>query len=320
MSALWLQLQFIWICLPLSFIGLANYDFNSDFNSPSSWWYLGLLLLIPLAWLVPRGFKYFYRLQLLLLVVLSAAAYAPLHMHFWDERSLNQAIVWSFLCLLSWNLARMAKPSAVEKSYSWLALWPLALLWALASQSVFLPLLGILIIGLFVLFSEPASMHKKPAKSDANMRTYSVFLASLALMLPIYDLHVDPHAAWVIALALSFMPAGYWLSRIGLYGLVEIAGVANFIALVLSPDYALDLLCLMMNAIWLGALWHNRQAAEVTIGRWAFVAFMGYLVAIIFARNLILWTYQLWLVLPWIGFTVWHWVQQQRSQKMFSES
>jgi hypothetical protein len=219
-------LQFPLLYCFVVLVGLSVY--GVDFGSVSGYLYVVPLLLGPalLPRLGPETLKWLrhhVRPLAAIGVALGAAAYRPLHLGFWDEKSLAQSAAVSGLGLVSvvvgW-LAVMQVSSHPDQT-------PAPLAGALAIVAVFFflsrwyPLIPIL--GVALCLASAVTLRWDPEEAGVPRRTERTpFLSALAFYLAaelgqvVWDLGVD--SSWGPQVALAFVAAAlvamaWWLSE-----------------------------------------------------------------------------------------------------------
>jgi len=297
-----MQGLFVWVYMPALMIGLVNYDFNSDFDSPSATVYLLLLLLIPLGLWKKTWGMVGLRGLLLMLGLLALWSYAPLHMHFWDERNLQQAWSWIGVGFLSFALATHFDATTQRPQASASLMVVLALMALISTSWVFVALVLIGLVCFGLLISPVSTLGSEPLRAQqpsfSGYEQVAVIIASSVFLLAVFDAHVQPSGMIYLFWGFVGVAAGIALARAFLGPVFAGVGVINFILIALLPIYVIEPLAMVLNGIWLGVLWNRKQLTGISQARWALLSFVGFFIAVLFSKNLLYWSGLLILLIP----------------------
>lgn len=289
-----LVLQFPFIYLPMLIIGLSNYDYNSDFDSPSSFIYFVALLYFIVPWTLKRLLSNLarranaMRMMLLVQVVCGFMLYYPMMLGYWDERSSLQASLLVLLGFSSLSIAWIAQQSSSKDSpVDVVASLIVVVTWVINTEYVmiaFLILSFIAIAGLFLYrvieidgekVRLPVSLGLPLALAAANW-TY-IFV----------DYHIDSRFSSSAALIMvGLFAAAMLASQRKIPGvLFSIMGLGNFGVALLFEPWLLNSMHAILLGIWLGGLFCTYYQSE-RLGQFSAYLFLGCFLGVIFYKNL----------------------------------
>lgn len=290
--------------LPLMAVGLGVW--GSDLDEPAGRLFLGTFLALPLLdALVGRLWERVARgvvgtLLPLLGTLLAGAAYRPVHLGFWDERSAGQAALFCALGLVSWGVsragvARLREDGAGARPAFAAALVLLGACWL---ASTLYPLLPTLALGaLFALLvvawrSRTGEVSGEPRWTPprtTSLLAFGALLVGLDLYLVVWDLRFEVAWAWQVGGALAAAGIGVLLGR----RLGEAAlwlGGASFLASVLWRPWVLEPAHAALVGLALGVLLARtvrRGSREGRGGRFPLGAWSGFwLVGVVLGLSL----------------------------------
>lgn len=221
---LWLQLPFLF--LPMLIIGLATY--GADFEHPSGQIYLWMPVVLTVThWIAgaldPVLSKRRVAVPLLIAsIAVVGVAYRPLHMHWWDERSVSQAVRVLVIGVCSVFASRIGAlrigaaggPRADSSAAAFAALALIAVTGMLYPH---LPLLALAPLMAFGAVADPlqtcSKRDQRPLSRFTGWHRYAVVLLALELSLPLWDFQTDPRWALFFGLGLLGMAIGALLAR-----------------------------------------------------------------------------------------------------------
>ena len=289
-------------------LGLVVY--GSDFDTAAGKLYLVPFLAVPVLHRYMNVFANRLASPALAMLILLTGAilalwvYRPLHFDYWDEHSVNQAILLALLGLFSYLGAVVASVRLRHwqgnhrraATVSWLVL---GLLWMFAVAYPMIPLLAIaMIMAVAMLWSAPITqtlpVKQRSMVLAAGTMKYLAFLVVLDLGLMVWDYQVDTRWAWHISGAFIAAALGCWLAFTGnrrfLWPVVAIVCV-NFIAAILWPWFVIHPLHSMLIGLCLGwiagyLLRGDTQVDPVALLSLALPLFLGLTVGYLFYANL----------------------------------
>lgn len=255
MLAYLLYFQFPFVYLLALTMGLVVY--GSDFDGISGWLYVLPLILYAVihkrVWRMRFKLDAAGRLVWIVGAVTGLVVYAPLHMHYWDEHSISQALWIALLGTCSYATSVMAAARVIEDKIpvnrGAAALAFIGLAWLTALQYpmavfFFLALLFIL-AAIWVVPMESAQREqpREPALGDPIAK-YTIFMVVIDISCVIWDFEVNTQWALYIALAFFAAAAGFYTRHSDfksdkLEQTVYIVAAVNFIAAVIWPPYLL---------------------------------------------------------------------------------
>lgn len=289
-------------------MGLVVY--GSDFDSVAGWLYVALLLLIVIAhkrvwskrWLMASG-----NTSLIVSIIGAIAGiwvYTPLHMDYWDEHSLSQAVGMVILGLCSYLLSVIAAANlkVQPNSCRHCAVWALVIIGAAWSMAVYYPMIGVLFMVLLFIITglwlrplptvdkatfdkatfDKAAFDKATSDTSAAdvIARYAVFIIVIDLSCIVWDYQVN--TAWASYLGTAFIVAalGYFFQSVQYSARVEqavyVLALANFAMAVIWPPYLLWMLHAVAAGFTLGYLLPKAVSYSDSPSRSAFS--MGWIV------------------------------------------
>lgn len=306
-------------------MGLVVY--GSDFDSIAGWLYVALLLLILIVhkrvwsrrWAMASGNTGLF--VSIIGAVAGVWVYTPLHMDYWDEHSLSQAVGMVVLGLCSYLLSVIAaaKINAQSNPCRHCAVWALVITGAAWSMAVYYPMIVVLfmvflfiIAGLWMrpLSSVDTTKFKEDRSAADVIAKYVVFLLAIDLSCVIWDYQVN--TTWALYVGVGFVAAalGYFFKSVQNSDRVEQAvytlALANFAMAVLWPPYLLWMLHAMVVGFALGyllpkAVSQSRyQSYSVFSMGWMVWFFMGLVLSNAWYANLQWAATRLVLLLPFV--------------------
>jgi hypothetical protein len=270
-----LYFQFVFLYLPLVVIGLAVY--GSDFDSISGWLYLVPLLTMPAVhrwvWKYRRALDNPgpYKTIAVIGGVCAVLAYRPLHMGYWDEHSLTQALLIAVtgVCAYLLSVAAAGRIDTQKRRQAKAQIMALLLIGALWSVSAAYPMFPLFALGVTLLFAafwhEPVSFppSSKPEHDKLPSDPIAVlmlFVVALDSGLVVWDYQVN--TAWGLYLAGTFFAAAgaTYLDRFRtgrLEQAIYAVAVLNIVLAAVWPAYILNPLHSLVGGYILGFLLHR---------------------------------------------------------------
>jgi hypothetical protein len=316
--------QFPFMYLLALVMGLVVY--GSDFDSIVGWLYVALLLLIVIAhkrvwskrWAMASGNTGTF--VSVIGAVVGIWVYTPLHMDYWDEHSLGQAVGMVILGTCSYLLSVIAaaKINAHPNPCGHCAVWALIITGAAWSMAVYYPMIVVLFM-VFIFIIAGLWWRPLPSVDSAKITDisaadviarYAVFLLAIDLGCIIWDYQVN--TAWASYLGVAFIAAalGYFFKSVQHSDRVEQAiyalALANFALAVLWPPYLLWMLHAIAAGFALGyllpkaVLQSDYQSHSVFSMGWMVWFFMGLVLSNAWYANLQWAATRLVLLLPFV--------------------
>ena len=253
--------QFAFLYLLVVAIGLVVY--GSDFKGIAGWIYIIPLLVLTVAhhWVWPLRQQLSSAKGIRIVcgtgAVVALLAYSPMHMGYWDEHSLWQAVLMAGLGICSYLLSIIAAAKITPvtttpqtTSYRNSPVWVLALIglfWLLAKQYPLVVLLCLALVFIISAFWLPPPEQtggvKLPAKSRSDpFAKYTIFLTAIDLSCVVWDFEIDTRWAWYVAVGFLAAAVGYYVGRGDnksdqLEQGVYFAAIVNFVAAALWSPY-----------------------------------------------------------------------------------
>ena len=267
-----LYFQFAFLYLTVLTVGLVVY--GSDFDSITGWLYVTPLIVLALAhkWVWARRFNLgslnTARLICAVAAFVAMFVYVPLHMDYWDEHSLSQALAMAVLGVCSYLVSiiaatRISSQNAFCRRCGAGALVFIGLSWRLA---LYYPMIALLSLGLVFIvsilwFNPRQSARKEPAVETVQadvIAKYTLFLLAIDIGCIVWDYQVNTAWAYFVGLAFIAAALGYYINLAAeserFDRPVYIAAIANFILAVLWPAYLLWSLHALVAGLCLGYL------------------------------------------------------------------
>ncbi len=304
-----LYFQFGFMYLPALVIGLVVY--GSDFDGVTGWLYVVPLVMMIVAhkpvW--SRRFALCGGSPTKLLSGMGAAAglfaYAPLHLSYWDEHSLSQAMWMALLGLCSYLLSVGAaggtrfQPTPCPSC----AVSALALIGALWLMAAYYPMIIIFFLAVLFIVAAFGLRPLQPAQTikDGNMQgdiiaRYTLLLLAADIASVVWDYQVNTSWALYVGIGLLAAAFGYYINSVRRSDQIDqaiyIAALVNFTLAAVWPAYLLWIghavvagLCLgyiLPQAITTGS---ERNIREFSMG-WIPWFFMGLVLSNAWYANL----------------------------------
>lgn len=325
MLAYLLYFQFAFLYLLVMLVGLVVY--GSDFKGIAGWIYVIPLIGLTIIhkWVWSRRYQLESSGAIKIVSGVGAAiallTYTPMHMGYWDEHSLRQALLIAGLGICSY-LVSIAAASHVAQQPLESKIKPVAALaligvfWMLARQY---PLVIILCLAvLFVIAAFWLAPLPSVDSAKASLRTrsdpfakYAVLLTAIDLGCVVWDFEVDTQWAWYVAAGFVAAAVGYYVSYSDkrsdrLEQTVYIAVILNFALAALWSSYILWFMHVIVAGFCLGyllpaAMFRKTDQLHVlpTMG-WTVWFFLGVALSNAWYANL-LWAYtRIILLLPFV--------------------
>jgi len=238
-------------------MGLVVY--GSDFDSVTGWLYVFPLLLITVfhkwVWSLRFRLKTANSIRIIGTAGALAAlfAYAPLHMGYWDEHAIAQALWMAVLGMCSYFISVMAAAEISERrlSYRYYAPGALALIGLFWLFAVYYPMIGLFFLGLMFIFSivwlsssqnEYQETIPDSAKTDVIAK-YTIFVLAIDIGCIIWDYQVNTLWAFYIAAVFIAGGIGFFIrlayNSTPLEQTIYVAAIINFSLAVVWPPYLL---------------------------------------------------------------------------------
>ena len=278
-----LYFQFPFMYLLALVMGLVVY--GSDFDGITGWLYLAPLLLLTIlhrrlwAMRLTMASGNATTLVSAIGIVVGIWVYTPLHMNYWDEHSLNQAVGMAILGVCSYLLSVVGavKINNQPTSCPRCAIAALAIIGALWWPAVYYPMIVVLfLVIVFIiaaiwsrplisaaLVSASAEKSKDTFAVDVIAR-YAVFILAIDISSVIWDFQVNTE--WALYVSISFMAAavGNYLKSSCRSGRAEqtvyALALVNFMIAVVWPPYLLWIAHAALAGIALGYLLPNAMS------------------------------------------------------------
>ncbi|WP_455212113.1 hypothetical protein [Kaarinaea lacus] len=267
-----LYFQFAFMYLLALVMGLVVY--GSDFDSITGWLYVIPLIVITVlhkqVWSRRFELRSANTIRIISIIGALAAlfAYAPLHMNYWDEHSITQALWLALLGMCSYliNVIAAAEIGVRNSFCRYCAPGALALigvfwLFALVYPMIIWFFLGLLFI-VSMLWFIPQHAENKETSSDIShadvIAKYAVFVLAIDIGCIIWDHQVN--TAWAFYIGAVFMAGavGFYIKLAKNSELLEkvayTAAVVNFALAVIWPVYLLWGLHAIVAGLCLGYL------------------------------------------------------------------
>jgi hypothetical protein len=239
-------------------MGLVVY--GSDFDSITGWLYVAPLILIAIVhkWVWSRRFKLSSDDTAKFICASAAVAgvigYAPLHMNYWDEHSVSQAVWLAILGVCSYLISVMAAAKISEqktfcRGCASGALALIGVIWLLAIEYPMIVwfFLGLIFIVSLLWFSPlPSKQQQESAKDTSQtdvIAKYTILLLAIDISSVIWDYQVN--TAWAFYVGAVFIAAalGFYLRFADHSDKFEqtayIAAIVNFTLACVWPAYLL---------------------------------------------------------------------------------
>jgi hypothetical protein len=277
-----LYFQFVFMYLMVLVIGLVVY--GSDFDSITGWLYVTPLIVLALVhrWVWARRFDLGSGTKSRIISGIAALAglfvYAPLHMDYWDEHSVSQALGMAVLGVSSYlmSVIAAAEINAQNASCRRCATGALALIGIFWLLAMYYPMIIVLLLGLVFILSilwfspqrfspqrfSPQQNRQKEASNDTAqadvIAKYTLSLLAIDIGCIIWDFQVNTTWAYFVGIAFIAAALGFYIRLVGdserLDQSVYIAAIANFTLAVVWPAYLLWSLHAIVAGLCVGYL------------------------------------------------------------------
>ncbi|MBL7004715.1 MAG: hypothetical protein ISR69_11925 [Gammaproteobacteria bacterium] len=296
--------QFPLLFLPMFFIGLSNYDYNSDFNSTSSWIYLFALLLFIWPFIFEKivlkvdGNK-LKQVLFVIQIVCGVLVFKPMFMGFWDERSEQQAIL---LLLLAWSSLSISVLYSlsfdIDCDLSFKSLIVVVVIWLINYQFMMIVFLFLSFIALLGLVLEDKRLKPTSRRLPVKYKLFLV-LASAHWAFVFLDYSVDAYFSILNAYLFLGLLIGVVMSfyRIINSHFINWLGLLNFCLVIYSDSWFLMVVHVVILGVWLGFLLASFLQAN-RINLFSGMVFLGFFLGVVFYKNLAYQGYILLFALP----------------------
>ena len=289
-----LLLQFPFIYLPMLIIGLSNYDYNSDFDSPSSFIYFGALLYFILPWVLrrllsnPESHFITMRVVLFLQAISGFMLYYPMVLGYWDERSSLQAVLLVMLGFCSLTVSWIAQQTSEKGTpVNASAAIIVVSIWVINTEYVMIAFLALSLMAIASLFLYQAGEKSVEKVQMPVSLGLPLALAAANWTYIFVDYHIDARFSSSAALIMAGLFAGALLaSRRRVPGVVfSILGLGNFGVALLVEPWLLSSVHAIVLGVWIGGLFCIYYQSE-RLGQFSAYLFLGCFLGVIFYKNL----------------------------------
>ena len=294
-----LYFQFAFMYLLALVMGLVVY--GSDFDSITGWLYVTPLIVLAVfhkqVW--PRRFKLISQNKVraisFIAVIAALFAYTPLHMSYWDEHSISQAVWIALLGVCSYFISVIGavQINAENASCRYCAPGALALIGVFWLFSLYFPMIVLLFLGLLFVVSlmwfnpvQPNLMGNPAESSQTDIiAKYAVFMLAIDIGCIIWDYQVN--SAWGLYVGAVFMAGavGFYVKLADdsekFEQTVYILAIGNFILAAIWPAFILWSLHALVAGLCMGYLLPRaisrsgyKEGPRVTLG-WTAWVFIG---------------------------------------------
>ncbi len=289
-----LVLQFPFIYLPMLIIGLSSFDYNSDFDSPSSFIYFAGLLYFVLPWILRRLLSNpvhqfnTMRVLLALQVACGFMLYYPMLLGYWDERSSLQAVLLVVLGFCSLSVAWIARHStSINSPVNIIAALIVVLTWLINTEYVMVAFLVLSLIAIagFFLYEAPENLVQS-ARLPVSLGL-PLALAAANWTYIFVDYHIDPRFSSSAALLMVGLFAGAVIASQRRIPIVvfSLLGLGNFAVALLLEPWLLNSIHAIVLGAWIGGLFCTYYQAG-RLGQFSAYLFLGCFLGVIFYKNL----------------------------------
>ena len=270
-------------------------------------------------------------------VVCAIAAYRPMHLGYWDERSAIQALWLAGTGLSSMLVSfigahRVRKLSTGHRNAQAFALLCFGIVWLTAFEYAMLPLLLLAVV--FALCcavrgrETPTPKPEALAEIPAGWLGYGAFVVALDVGVMVFDFALV--RAWAPHLAICFACAAAGLrisaGRPVAAPIFFSLGVINFVVATLHPPFALHPMHTVFAGFALGAVFarllrdrYDPEGDERMLKNADMFWFLGLILSYVFMRNLNLLHWRIILVIPFLLLAVRKSVKRKQGSAVFQD-
>ncbi len=260
--------MYLWVLVT----GLVVY--GSDFNSITGWLYVTPLIVLAVfhKWVWSRRFSLCspntVRIISVIAVLVALLVYTPLHMDYWDEHSVTQALWMALLGVCSYLISVIAATEISSQNSPCrrcasgaLALIGVFWLFALYYPMIVLFFLGLLFVVSMVWFNPQQSEQKVTTMDNLQsdiIAKYTLFVLAIDIGCVIWDHQVNTTWAYFIGGVFIAAALGFYIKLADhserLEQPVYIVAIINFTLAIIWPVYTLWSLHAIVVGLCMGYL------------------------------------------------------------------